>query len=167
MKKLAVLISFLFIFSGCILEKNDGAEVKVGDTLPEFEVVMMDGTVVTGSSLKGNVSVLMFFHTSCPDCQQELPHVQTMYEEYASKGVKFTLISRECSREEIEFYWKENGLNLPYSAQNDRAVYNLFASSRIPRIYISDENGTVRYIFTDDPVASYDDLKSAVESLIR
>ena len=167
MKKLAVLISSLFIFSGCILEKNDGAEVKVGDTLPEFEVVMMDGTVVTGSSLKGNVSVLMFFHTSCPDCQQELPYVQTMYEEYASKGVKFTLISRECSREEIEVYWKENGLNLPYSEQNDRAVYNLFASSRIPRIYISDENGTVRYIFTDDPVASYDDLKSAVESLIR
>ena len=139
----------------------------VGDSLPSFEVVMNDGSTVTEKSLLGNVSVLMFFHPSCPDCQQVLPRVQTMYEECASKGVKFTLISRECSAEEIESYWNKNSLNLPYSAQNDRIVYNLFASSRIPRIYISDENGIVRYIFTDDPVASYDDLKSSIESLIR
>ena len=56
---------------------------------------------------------------------------------------------------------------MPYSAQKDRNIYELFAVSRIPRIYISDENGTVRYIFTDDPVPSYDDLKSSLESLIR
>lgn len=141
--------------------------MKVGDTLPAFNVKMADGTTVTDASLKGGVSVLMFFHTSCPDCQKALPVVQKIYDEYQLKGVKFTLISRECGRDEIEAYWKENSLNLPYSAQDDRNIYNLFAASRIPRIYISDKKGTVRYIFTDDPVASYDDLKSAIESLIR
>ena len=167
MKRLFVLFSFIGIISGCIHEDNTGVEIKIGDTLPSFEVVMNDGSTVSDESLKGNVSVLMFFHTTCPDCQQALPRVQSIYEEYASEGVVFTLIGRECSKDEIEAYWNENSLNLPYSAQNDRVVYNLFASSSIPRIYISDENGTVRYIFTDDPVASYDDLKSAVESLIR
>lgn len=167
MKRLAVLISFIYVLSGCILENNNATNVKVGDSLPEFEVVMNDGSVVTEASMKGNVSLLMFFHTTCPDCQQALPCVQSIYDEYAAKGVVFTLVGRECGKDEIEAYWKENGLNLPYSAQDDREVYNIFASSRIPRIYISDENGTVRYIFSDDPVASYDDLKSAVETLIR
>ncbi len=128
---------------------------------------MNDGEVVTEDSLIGNVSVLMFFHTSCPDCQQALPRVQEIYNEYSSKGVCFALVSRECGKDEIEAYWRKNGLDLPYSAQDDRKVYNMFATSRIPRIYISDENGTIRYIFTDDPVASYDDLKSALESLIH
>ena len=128
---------------------------------------MNDGEVVTEDSLTGNVSVLMFFHTSCPDCQQALPRVQEIYNEYSSKGVNFALVSRECGKDEIEAYWRENCLDLPYSAQDDRKVYNMFATSRIPRIYISDENGTIRYIFTDDPVASYDDLKSALESLIH
>ena len=128
---------------------------------------MNDGEVVTEDSLIGNVSILMFFHTSCPDCQQALPRVQEIYNEYSSKGVNFALVSRECGKDEIEAYWRENGLDLPYSAQDDRKVYNMFATSRIPRIYISDENGTIRYIFTDDPVASYDDLKSALESLIH
>ena len=167
MKKLLVLFSFIGIMSGCIRENMKTGDVKVGDTLPVFEVVMNDASIVSDASLKGNVSVLMFFHTSCPDCQQALPVVQTIYDEYLAKGVKFALVSRECSNDEIISFWEEKGLNLPYSAQNDRAVYSLFASSRIPRIYISDENGTVRYIFTDDPVPFYSDLKSSLDELIR
>lgn len=139
----------------------------MGDKLPDFEVVMSDGSVVSNDSLEGNVSLVMFFHTSCPDCQQALPRVQEIYDEYVPKGVSFTLIGRECGKDEIEAYWVENGLNMPYSEQNDRGVYNIFASSRIPRIYISDENGTVRYIFTDDPVATLEDLKSSLDVLIR
>lgn len=139
----------------------------MGDKLPDFEVVMSDGSVVSNDSLEGNVSLVMFFHTSCPDCQQALPRVQEIYDEYLPKGVSFTLIGRECGKDEIEAYWVENGLNMPYSEQNDRGVYNIFASSRIPRIYISDENGTVRYIFTDDPVATLEDLKSSLDVLIR
>lgn len=139
----------------------------MGDKLPDFEVVMSDGSVVSNESLNGNISLVMFFHTSCPDCQQALPRVQYIYNEYLQKGVSFALIGRECGKAEIEAYWSENGLNMPYSAQNDRGVYNIFASSRIPRIYISDENGTVRYIFTDDPVATLEDLKSSLDVLIR
>lgn len=149
------------------MEENTGGEVKVGDILPEFEVVMSDGSLLTDDSLKGSVSILMFFHTSCPDCQQALPMVQNIYDEYSVKGVKIALISREESSDDISSYWTDNSLNMPYSAQDDRKVYELFASTRIPRIYMSDENGIVRYIFTDDPVPSYDDLKSALESLIR
>ena len=167
MKKLMILFSLLGVVAGCIREDKVAADVKVGDKLPVFEVVMNDGSVVSDASLKGNVSVVMFFHASCPDCQQALPVVQTIYDEYAQKGVVFALIGRECGKEEVMAYWEEKGLNLPYSAQKDRSVYNLFASSRIPRIYISDENGTVRYIFTDDPVPSYSDLQSSLDALIR
>lgn len=161
------LFFIIALLCGCIRDGAVGSNVKVGDKLPEFEVVMNDGTLVTDASLMGNVSLVMFFHTSCPDCQQALPRVQEIYDEYVSKGVSFALIGRECGKDEIEAYWAENGLNMPYSAQNDRGVYNIFASSRIPRIYISDENGTVRYIFTDDPVATLEDLKSSLDILIR
>lgn len=155
------------VISGCIKEKNTGADIKTGDALPKFEVIMNDGSVITDTSLKGNISVLMFFHTSCPDCRLALPRVQEIYDEYSLKGVKTVLISREEAADDINAYWTSNGLNMPYSAQNNRDVYELFASSRIPRVYISDENGIVRYIYTDDPVPSYDDLKSSLESLIR
>ena len=139
----------------------------VGDRLPDFEVVMNDGSVVDDDILSEGVAVGMFFHTSCPDCQQALPRMQQIYDEYISKGVYFAFISREEGVVDIESYFKEKGLKLPYSAQNDRKVYEQFAQTRIPRIYICEKGGSIRYIFTDDPVPTYDLLKSSLDSVIR
>ncbi len=147
---------------GCIKEDKE-ADVKVGDKLPEFKVEMNDGRMVSDKDMKGRVSVLMFFHTTCPDCRKALPEMQRIYDEYAPEGVRFVLVSREEEEGSIGAFWRENGLNMPYSAQNDRIVYEKFATSRIPRIYVSDKDGVIRHIFTDDPVPVYDDLKSAVE----
>ena len=164
MKKYILILAVLCL-SGCIKEKMEGADLKAGDAIPEFSVVMSDGTFVSNASLKGNVSCIVFFHTTCPDCRKTLPVIQEIYDVYIPKGVKFALISREQTAEEISVYWRENSLNMPFSAQSDKAVYNLFATSRIPRVYISDKDGIIRYIFTDDPIPDYDSLNNALAEL--
>ena len=92
---------------------------------------------------------------------------EKIYDEYVSKTVQIALISREESAETIESFWEEKGLKMPYSAQKNRVIYETFAQTRIPRVYICEKGGIIRYIFTDDPNSSYDDLKSALESVIR
>ena len=154
------------MISACIKERPTGADLKIGNMLPDCEVTMNDWSVVTDDDLMEGLSVIMFFHTSCPDCQKALPVVQKIYDEYASKGVPFVLISREEVQQDIEFFWKREGLEMPFSAQETREVYELFARTRIPRIYIS-KDGIIRHIYTDDPVPSYDDLKTALEDLIH
>ena len=158
---------FGLILSSCIKDRPAGGDLEVGDHLPDFEVVMNDGTVISDDILKEGVSVVMFFHTSCPDCQQTLPNIQRIYDEYATENVLFALISREESAEDIESYFIQKGLVMPYSAQNDRKVYEKFAQTRIPRVYICGKGGIIRYIFTDDPVPSYSELKSSLEAVIR
>ena len=166
MKKFAIL-SLLFAICSCIHDVPQGADLKVGDSIPSFSVAMNDGTVISQESVMGKPSVIVFFHTLCSDCQEELPLMQRLYDEYASKGVVFALISRAQSSDDIESYWKENGLKMPYSAQKDRTVYEKFATESIPRVYINDRDGIIRYIYTDNPVPSYDDLKTSLESVIR
>ena len=160
-------MAVLAVLSGCIKEKQTGADLKVGDRLPDFEVVMDDGTLVTDEILSESVSVVMFFHTSCPDCRQVLPQMQKVYDEYASAGVRIVLISREDPKESVESFWQENGLKMPYSAQNDRKVYEKFAATRIPRVYVNEKGGIIRYVFTDDPNPSYDEISTALENVIR
>ena len=170
MKQVTLILMVLCAFlcaSGCIKDKVEDVELKVGDRLPDFSVVMNDGTVVSDESLKGSVSFVMFFHTTCPDCQNTLPVVNDIYDIYVSEGVRFALISREQDEMDILNYWNEKAYDMPFSAQSDRTIYNKFATSRIPRIYISDKDGIIRYIYTDDPVPSYDDLKSSIDDLIR
>jgi peroxiredoxin len=160
-------MAVLAVLSGCIKEKQTGADLKVGDRLPDFEVVMDDGTVVTDEILSETVSVVMFFHTSCPDCRQVLPQMQKVYDEYASADIRIVLISREDPKESVESFWRENGLKMPYSAQNDRKVYEKFAATRIPRVYVNEKGGIIRYVFTDDPNPSYDEICTALENVIR
>ena len=166
MRLLSIIISVLLI-SSCIKEDRQGADLKAGDVIPDFTLVMNDGSIVTDDDLKENVSVVMFFHTSCSDCQQALPVMQQIYDEYASNGVRFALISREEDKRTIDAFWKENGLDMPYSAQSSRKVYRLFAKERIPRIYVNEKGGIIRHMFTDDPVPTYDNLKDCLENVIR
>lgn len=167
MKDVLLILSCLLIATGCIKEEHNGADLKVGDMIPDFEVVMSDGRVVTDDDLKENVSVVMFFHTSCQDCQQILPVMQRIYDEYASESLQIILISREQGEKGIYTYWNEICLKMPYSAQKDRKVYNKFASTRVPRIYINEKGGIIRHIFTDDPLPTYDAIKESLEDVIR
>jgi peroxiredoxin len=167
MKRILFVLIMLAVLTGCIKEKQTGADLEVGDRLPDFEVVMDDGTVVTDEILSESVSVVMFFHTSCPDCRQVLPQMQKIYDEYASAGVRIVFISREDPKESVKSFWQENGLKMPYSAQNDRKVYEKFAATRIPRVYVNEKGGIIRYVFTDDPNPSYDEICTALENVIR
>ncbi|MDE6682689.1 MAG: redoxin domain-containing protein, partial [Muribaculaceae bacterium] len=129
----------LMIASSCITEDEpDTTSLKPGDKCPEFSVKMHDGSIVTTADLKGEKSIILFFNTSCADCRSELPQMQRVYEHIIAENIPVRLlcISRAEREESIERFWQENGLTLPYSAQEDRTVYNLFAQSGIPRIYI-------------------------------
>lgn len=155
-------------FSGCMREDDgEGADLQVGDVLPEFSVVMSDGGVVSNSSLKGKVSVIIFMTISCPDCQAQFPVVEQLYQEYGSEE-DFILIaiSREQGEPAIGDYWREKGFTMPYSAQETRKIYNLFAKSGVPRIYISDRNCVVRKVTTDNPIATYPELKESIDALL-
>ena len=164
MKKLFIYLSALLCFLSCIKEGNDGADLKVGDRLPDFYVTTDAGAEITGSFLREGVSCVVFFTTTCPDCQQTLPHLQRIYDEYLSKGVKFAIISRQEGAESLAAYWARQGFTMPYSAQEDRSIYELFARTGVPRVYIS-KDGVIRNIFTDSPTPTYDSLKEAIGDL--
>lgn len=117
--------------------------VNVGDALPAFTVLMNDGQSLSSSQLRGKPSLIVFFSTSCPDCQRELPLLNARYLAHGM-DTTFVAISREEGWESVSSYWQQQGLSLPVSAQSDRTVYSLFAKKGIPRIYISDAQGIIR-----------------------
>ncbi len=168
LRRAALLVPVIPLFAACIYDPADpesGEGIGVGDLLPEFTVTMSDGNSVSTPDLAGGVSLIMFFHTDCPDCREVLPMVQSLYDEF-SGTVRFVAISRDEKSASIDSYWSEHSLTLPYSAQTGRGVYQLFAASGIPRIYISDPGLTVRAAFSDSPLPALSDLRSALMTLL-
>ncbi len=166
-----ILVLVLSFLASCIKDNvPDSGEdkVKAGDVLPDFAVEMNDGNVISTEDVKGKVSVITFFHTLCPDCQAELPVLQNVYEEYSDDDrVMIFAISREENDVDVSEYWDENDITIPYSAQEDRTVYEMFSTFGIPKIYISDRKMVVRYIHSDEDMPTADVLNYEINSLIN
>lgn len=168
---LLLLTVSVFFLNGCIQdddEEPDGANIQVNDELPTFSVRLNTGETITSQSLEGKVSFVMFMSVTCPDCIAELPIIERLYTEYKdNKDIVILTISREQGEQIVGKFWKEQRYTMPYSAQEDRTVYSLFAKSGVPRTYIADKNRIVQYLYTDDPLAKYEELKGNIESLIQ
>lgn len=168
-KRGAALLMADLLAVSCVWEKTDQpGDIRVGDPLPTFSIVVCEGgaeRVVTTADLKGAVSVITLFSVTCPDCRATLPELQRAYDAFAPQGVQFINISRAEGRDRVEALWAELGLTMPYSAQDDRTVYELFAKSVVPRVYLSDRQGIVRYIHTDSPNPDFTTLQTELNAL--
>ena len=170
MNRLITLITlfFLILASSCVTEDEPAAEaLQPGDKCPKFSVKMNDGSIVASSDLIGERSIIVFFNTSCNDCRRELPQLQVVYDHIMTENLPIRLIciSRAENAESIETFWKENNLTLPYSAQQDKTVYNLFASSVIPRIFILSPDLTITHSWDDNPCPSSQDILEGLNCL--
>ena len=159
MKNSFFLLSAILVTAAC--SKSEPSYVTIGDSLPDFSVTMNDGSVVTSSELSSGNALVAFFHTDCGDCQNELPVLQQFYD-YHRNEVKFALISREESEDEIFTYWKINDLAMPYSAQRTRRIFSLFAKDTIPRCYCV-RDGVVTNMFGDNPIATLGELERSFD----
>ena len=144
---LTLWIGLLFLVKVQAMSDNN-ERIRVGDTLPNFEVIVQNGDTVRSSDLRSSPCALVFFHTRCYDCRRELPVVQQLYNDYG-KHVRFLCISRAENNVAISRFWQQEHLSLPYSAQGDKRIFKLFAERTIPRIYITDGRGYVTHIFKE------------------
>ena len=169
--KLWIALALLTLSTSCINTTMDEVEaettkVKTGQTLPVFEVTISTGEVISNETLLGKPSVILFFYTPCGDCKVALPIVNEVYEGLRNQdGINWIAISRAEGEADVSAYWQENNLTLPYSAQPTREVYDLFAYSGIPRLYISNSQNTVIAIFDDTEPIDAEQLRSILAGL--
>lgn len=124
------------LLTACLSEDESDSEagsLKAGDTVPAFTVVMNDGEPLSSAELRGEVAVILFFNTRCKDCQQELPVIQRIYEDYGSR-IRLVGISREDGLASVTNYWQAFGLTFPFSPQEGRCVCALCSISHSPSI---------------------------------
>ena len=168
------LLSLLFV-TGCggndcenCKEETEPGNIQIGDVLPDFSVKLKSGEVVNKKSLEGKISLILFFSISCPDCQALFPSIERIYAEYKD-NVKFSFlaISRAEGDDKVGPFMNEKGYTFPYSPQETREIYSLFAPSIVPRVYISNDECIVKEIFIDNPLATYDEMKKKIDELIE
>ena len=82
---LALLSSTALLLSACSSDTQQ--------SIPNFKVSEISGKVVTQSDIKGKVTVINFWATSCVTCVKEMPQLVSTYEKYKPQGLEFIALA--------------------------------------------------------------------------
>ena len=151
-----IMLACLILWGcGSIHEEDDVVErIVVGSRVPIFSVNVVDYEGLTTSFSTNRLygeTVIVFFSTQCKDCQRELPELNDYYLKHKDdNGFQMVAISRAEGETMVAPFWKEYHLQIPYSAQTDRHIYDMFASSVIPRVYFVSSSGIITKVLIEN-----------------
>ncbi len=100
------------------VRKTWESKFKAGDTAPDFEVVLHDGSLVNSQSLKGTPIVLFFYNTDGTEtCTREACNIRDNYKELIDAGYVVFGVSKDSELTHQNFRKK---YDLPYPLISDK-----------------------------------------------
>ncbi|TFY96210.1 TlpA disulfide reductase family protein [Ramlibacter rhizophilus] len=77
-----------------VLAASAGVYFATGQTpAPASRFVLLDGSTQTTADLKGKVTLVNFWATSCTTCVAEMPEIASTYEKYKGRGYETVAVA--------------------------------------------------------------------------
>lgn len=103
---------------------------------------------ISMSALKGKVVLVDFWTYSCINCIRTLPHIQKLYERYASQGLVVVGVHTpefafERSASNVQAAIKRFGLTYPIAQDNQYKTWESYSNIYWPAQYLIDRQGRI------------------------
>lgn len=121
---------------------EESSIVKDGDLAPLFVAELIDGGEVSLEEYRGAPMMLILFSHTCPDCKALLDDVQRLYDDNVAMPALLA-VGRDATAEELHRYRLENGYEFSMASDSKREIFNLYATTYVPRLYVIDPSGVV------------------------
>ncbi len=113
--------------------------------VPDFSLQNLQGEKVDIRNHKGQVILLNFWATWCPNCRQEGSSLQKMYNQYQSRGLIFYRITSKEKPETIKQFLEKESLNVPVLIDRTGQTERLFGVWVHPTTYLINRQDLVCY----------------------
>lgn len=146
-------------------------KLKLNDVASNFTVDMLDGAELTLSDFKGKVALDNFWATWCAPCLMEFTEFpDQILKPFSGKDFVFIPISIGESKETVQrkmAQLKKYGVNLNVGLDRNKKIWDQYATGSIPKSFVIDKNGTIRYISIGNADGSVAKLATEVKKLIE
>lgn len=128
-------------------QSDEFAVVAEGERVPSFTVAVTDGTTICSDSLRGKVVLITLWASWCPSCRREMAAI-------AKGGIDGLLdnenfvwlpIAREENPATVQRWFDKKGYTMDSGCDEQRTIYELFATQEIPRNIVVDKGGTITH----------------------
>jgi peroxiredoxin len=123
-----------------------GAALRIGDMAPSITLTGVNGaTVRIPENQNGKVVILHFWQIGCTSCRVEMPAMDDLYSKYRKKGLEILAVNVGQRKEAVKSFAADLGVAYPILIDADRKSASLYGVTDVPRTYVVDRNGMVRY----------------------
>lgn len=139
------------IVIGTLLWQDMQPDVTVpesGPTAPDFTLEQMNGETFRLSEYREEVVVLNIWATWCDPCHTEVPGFVELQEEFAGKVTFVGLSIDGGGFEAVRPFARRYDLNYPQVASPSVAWEKYGQTQAVPRTYVIDRQGRIRYQHT-------------------
>ncbi|RKZ11869.1 TlpA family protein disulfide reductase [bacterium] len=142
--------------------------VHAGDTAPDFEVAMADGSTFKLADQRGKVVLVNFWTTWCPPCVAEMPQLRDqVLARFPASDFVMVCISREETIEKISKFAKAKKVTeLPIASDTDRSIYSQYAEHTIPRNFVVGRDGVVLFQSVGFEGPEFEEMLVAIEGAV-
>jgi peroxiredoxin len=147
-----------------------GYIVKLGQTLPDFELILPDGKTTTTKALRGKVVMLQFTASWCGVCRKEMPHIEAEIWQKHKNNPDFALfgIDLKEEKEKVVEFQKQIGITYPLALDLDGKIFYTFAApdAGVTRNVIVDKEGQIVFMTRLYKDVEFNEMKKVIETLL-
>jgi len=129
-------------------EFDASTRISIGDKVPDFTCITLDGETISSAELRGKVILINFFTIWCVPCLREMSYLQSeVFEKIRTDDFFMIAIARGQQINDITEFknTKGKGFTYPMAVDTDSSIYNLFATQFVPRTFVIDKAGIVKW----------------------
>ncbi len=136
------------------------------DAAPESTFVLLDGSRQTTADMKGKVTLVNFWATSCTTCVAEMPQIVSTYDKYKAKGYDTLAVAMQYDPPSYVVNFAETR-KLPFKVAIDNTgkVAQVWGDVKLtPTTYIVNKQGQIVKKYVGAP--NFDELHKLIEKLL-
>lgn len=123
--------------------------VRPGIEAPAFEaenVRLRDGSLKTLSDYRGKVILLNIWATNCLPCRKEMPSMELLHADLASRGLAVVAVSVDVNNmdDAIRTFIDEYDLSFDVLYDRNELFRSVYRYTGVPESYVIDRRGVVR-----------------------
>ncbi len=136
-------------------------------TAPNATFKTLAGKQFDTASLKGQVTLVNFWATSCTTCVKEMPMMAETYKTYAPQGYRMVAVAMDYDTPAFIANFVESR-KLPFDVVHDvdGSIAKAFEGTKLtPTSYLIGKDGKVAKRYVGEP--KHDEFKAAIEALLK
>ena len=172
-----VLLMFLFLslsgFSQAYIKEipdDYGYSVKIGQTVPDFDIILPDGSKTSIQELRGKIVMIQFTASWCSVCRKEMPHIESDIQQKLKQNPNFALygIDLKENKETTLNFQKEMKITYPLALDLDGSIFAKFTvpNTGVTRNIIIDKEGKIAYMTRLYKEDEFKEMVEVIESLL-